>query len=123
MIILVGSVKRFCRAAEPLRYKYSSTIHVTTLQRGLLRTMTVLPISEGGQYVAVLLEKIKVGEGEDTPIVHCNDRLVLSTGTFKQTHKLSEKLFSRMTTRLFKKVRMVFPMKTKDGVSVYTNGR
>ena len=92
-------MRRFCKAVEPLRYKYSSTIYVTTLRRRSLRAVTVLPTFKGGLYMVVLLGKVKAGGGEDTPMAPRNDRLVLSTVTFKQTHWLSEKLFSRMTTR------------------------
>jgi hypothetical protein len=92
MVMLGGSARRCCKAAEPLRCKYSSTIRVTTAWRGSPGAVTVLPISEGGRYAAVLLGRAKAGGGEDTPIAPCNDRLVLSTATFKQTHRLSEKL-------------------------------
>jgi hypothetical protein len=53
--------------------------------------VAVLPISEGGRYVAVLRGKVRAAGGEDAPMAVCNDRLVLSTVICEQTHRLTEK--------------------------------
>jgi hypothetical protein len=78
LMVILADGRRFCRNVES-RFRYSSTILMIMVRCGSLMAVVPLPISEGGRYAAVLGSKVNVAEGEDTPVIICNDGLVLSS--------------------------------------------